>query len=334
MQEIDPELGQKQFDEVNPQERIGYTGNLEPVIAEIAQKYGIGDTTDFDILTTGYEDCNVRITANGKQYIAKMFAAHRQPEEIERYVTIIRAAVDGGVHHPNMHSANGADILRTKEGITLAFLDFVEGETFMELDRLPTYEERLKTLEQAARINNLDFHPPFLFDSWAVQHMSAAYQEVKPFLHEDDLNILEEAERMFAAVPQDELPHAFVHGDLTKSNVLLGKDSEIHILDLSVSNWYPRIQDLSVIIANLLNDPSSQIPLKEVMQKVAEEYRQFGTLTDEEIEYLYPYTIGAVAMEFIGGNREKYLKKSNSEETNYWLELGRSGLHRALGKEK
>jgi Ser/Thr protein kinase RdoA (MazF antagonist) len=200
----------------------------------------------------------------------------------------------------------------------------------MELERHPNEVERLKILEQAAIINALDFHPLYLFDSWAVQNLDSAYMEVKPYLTKEDIALLDHASSQFSTVPQVELPHAFVHGDLTNSNVLVGVDGEIHILDFSVSNWYPRIQELAVINANLLNDPNSVHSIKDFIVGVAVEYRRFGTLTDKEVDYLYPYTIGVMAMEFIGGNREKHLKKSNSEETNYWLELGRSGLHCAL----
>jgi len=35
-------------------------------------------------------------------------------------------------------------------------------------------------------------------------------------------------------------------------------------------------------------------------------------------------------MEFMGGHQEKFIKGNATEETEYWLNLGRSGLRKEL----
>ncbi len=39
-----------------------------------------------------------------------------------------------------------------------------------------------------------------------------------------------------------------------EGNTIKGDDGKIYIIDFSVANWYPRIQELAVMAANLLHE--------------------------------------------------------------------------------
>ena len=105
-----------------------------------------------------------------------------------------------------------------------------------------------------------------------------------------------------------------------------GDDGQIYILDFSVANWYPRIQELSVIVANLLYDKDNQSTLHERIDLVLSEYSKLNPLTEEEKKYIYPYALAGVAMEFLGAHQEKYINGNDTEETDFWMNLGRNGL--------
>ncbi len=64
---------------------------------------------------------------------------------------------------------------------------------------------------------------------------------------------------------------------------------------------------------------------------VADEYSKLNQLTLEERNHLYAYTLAGVAIEFMGSHQEKYINGNDTEETEYWLNLGREGLKRELG---
>ncbi|PIZ97231.1 MAG: hypothetical protein COX79_03130, partial [Candidatus Levybacteria bacterium CG_4_10_14_0_2_um_filter_36_16] len=98
----------------------------------------------------------------------------------------------------------------------------------------------------------------------------------------------------------------------------------------SVANWYPRIQELAVIAANLMHDDQDTMSLKDKTELAAKEYSEFNPLTPEERMWLYDYALAGVAMEFMGAHQEKYINGNDTEETDYWLSLGREGLRTEL----
>lgn len=155
------------------------------------------------------------------------------------------------------------------------------------------------------------------------------FEKVKQYIEPEDLALVEQVIAAYDAIPVNDLPHSFVHGDFTKANVIKGEDGKIYILDFSVANRYPRIQELAVIVANLLHD-NSEATLEQKCQQVAEEYSEFSLLTDEERKHLPAYALAGVAMEFMGAHQEKFINGNDTEETDYWLSLGRAGLRKAL----
>lgn len=317
--------------EQQPTDRLAYSGDLEPVIERLCAAYEVGTPASSSVVEVGYEDCNVILETDQDKYLAKMFAKTRTSEEIERYATTMQKVVEAGINHPELLNTTSGEVTYTDSGITLVLMRFVEGKTFFELDQAPDANERKAVLEQAALVNGLDYKPTYLFDSWAIPNIRAMFDKVRQFVEPDDLKLVEQAMARYEAIPVDDLPHCFVHGDFTKTNVLKGNDGKIYILDFSVANWYPRIQELSVIAANLLHDTGDNSSLEDRCSKVVDEYSQFNTLTDEERRHLPAYALAGIAMEFMGAHQEKHINGNDTDETDYWLSLGREGLRKALG---
>ncbi|QQS18302.1 hypothetical protein IPL68_06815 [Candidatus Saccharibacteria bacterium] len=69
--------------------------------------------------------------------------------------------------------------------------------------------------------------------------------------------------------------------------------------------------------------------LEQKCVKVADEYSGFNPLTEQERKHLPVYALAGVAMEFMGAHQEKYINGNDTEETDYWLSLGRDGLRKA-----
>ncbi|HSH55844.1 MAG TPA: phosphotransferase [Candidatus Limnocylindrales bacterium] len=311
-----------------PADRLNYSGDLTPVIERICNAYGVGRLSASSIVEVGYEDCNVIIETDQAKFVAKMFAKTRTPEDITRYANTIEKVVQAGVHHPELLSTDTGETTYNDSGISLVLMRFVEGKNFLELDRSPSDEERKAVLEQAAKVNGIDYEPPSLFDSWAIPNIHAMLEKVKQYIETEDLTLVEQVIAAYDAIPVDDLPHSFVHGDFTKANVIKGEDGKIYILDFSVANHYPRIQELAVIVANLLHD-NGDITLEQKCEQVADEYSEFNPLTDQERKHLPAYALAGVAMEFMGAHQEKYINGNDTEETDYWLNLGRNGLRKA-----
>lgn len=236
--------------------------------------------------------------------------------------------VRAGVHHPELLPTKTNKTVYGDSGLALVLMRFIEGKSFLELDRSPSNEERRAVLEQAAMINGIDYEPSYLFDSWAIPNIHTLFEKVKQYITPEDISLVERVAAKYDAIPLDDLPRCFVHGDLIKSNVIKGDDGEMYILDFSAANSYPRIQELAVITANLLHDNSEEA-LEQKCEQVADEYSEFNSLTDLERQHLPAYALAGMAMEFMGAYQEKYMNGNDTEENEYWLSLGREGLRRA-----
>lgn len=321
------------MDKKTPVDRLNYSGDLQPVITRLCRAYKVGEPTDFSVFDVGYEDCNIFVATTDSKYVAKIFSKGRSNEDIQRYSAIMARVIRAGVNHPSLIKISEGGVVyvdHEADGISMVLMQFIEGKSFIELNRAPDSEELQLVLEQAAKINSINYHPPYLFDSWAIPNIHKMFERVQQFIQTDDLELVKQAMTLYDQVSMDILPHSFVHGDFTKANVLKGNDERIYILDFSVANWYPRIQELAVIAANLLHDENNTMSLQDKCELVANQYSKFAPLSSEERQYLYPYALAGVAMEFMGSHQERYINGNDTEETEYWLKLGRNGLRKAL----
>lgn len=314
---------------LDPAGRLNYTGDLTPIVERACEAYGVGSLVSQSIIPVGFEDCNVIIETDQAKFVAKMFAKFRTPEDIDRYKAIMQRVVEAGVSHPELMTIKGDELVYSDSGVSMVLMRFIEGKSFYELERVPNDQERRAIIEQAAKVNNIDYKPPYLFDSWAIPHIHEMLDKVRQFVQPEDMELVEQALARYDAIPVKELPHCFVHGDFIKTNIMLGDDGQIYILDFSVANTYPRIQELAVIAANLLHD-EGDMTLEQKCQLVADEYSEFSPITDEERKYLPDYALVGATMEFLGGHQEKFINGNDGEETDFWLNLGRNGLRRAL----
>lgn len=204
-------------------------------------------------------------------------------------------------------------------------MPFIKGHTFYEMNRIPDKTELAEIIRQAALINRINHRPAYLYDRWAVPNIENIYQEVKAFLSSDDKSLLEKTIADYRTLDIENLPKSFVHGDFTKTNIIKADDGRIYIIDFSVANYYARIQELAVIVANCMFD-GNKTSLQARCGTAVQLYTQYNPLSDYEINSLPIYAKAAAAMEFLGSCREKYINGSDLSENDYWLELGRASL--------
>jgi len=314
-----------------PQTRLAYEGPLDPVVDELCSAYALGKPEFFEVIALGYEDCNVEIETQRGRFVAKMFSKARSPENRNRYITTVKRIADAGVSHPALHATPDGNVVFATRGVSMIVMDYVDGQSFWTTNRVPNDGELREILKQASIINAIPYHPGYCYDSWAIPQIKDLYARVKEFVPPDDLRLAEMAIEQYQGIPVDELPHAFVHGDFIKANIIVDSTGRVFILDFAVSNWYPRIQELAVIAANLLHSDTSPTSLKERCQRVASGYQEFAPLTNLELRSLYDYSLAAVTAEFLGAHQERHINGIATKETEGWLQLGRNGLRRELG---
>ena len=315
-------------------DRLDFDGELSSVIDDVARDLNLGAVVSSNLIAVGYEDYNTKVVTDSGAYVFKIFSKQRSHEEATRCAEIVDAVCRAGIAHPTIHrTSDGSALYVHSSGLRLIVMDYIDGESFYDKGTPPNDEQLRKIVRQAVKIDQLDIHPTYLFDSWAIPNMGWMLDQTCNHLSEEGLRLSEEAFRRYNAIPIDQLPKTFVHGDLIKTNVLLGHDGEIHVIDFSVSNIYPRIQEIAVMAANLLFDEKNgtTVPLRERINKLIAMYEaEGGELSDIEKQYAFDYALPGCAMEYMGSVNER-IKTGDNKEIRYWENLGLEGLREALG---
>ncbi len=310
-------------------ERINYNRDIKDISMQICKDYNLGEFKSNELILIGYEDFNFILeTSNGK-FMVKVFAKLRNLEDCERYIEIMEKAIEKGIATPKLlKSTQGhlyvSEIDNTK--LRLCVSEFIDGKTLFELKTKLNNEEITFIANQAAMINSIDLKPKTLYDEWAITNFLKEFEKKKVALSKEDLEIIEPLVNKFKELKIDNLPHSFVHGDIITTNVMKDSDNKLWIVDFSVSNYYPRIQELAVIACNLLFDENSKENSERNFKTALNEYIKITPLTKSELNALPTYIELAHAMHLLSANYEKVEKNNLSEENEYWLNQGKKGL--------
>ena len=134
---------------------------------------------------------------------------------------------------------------------------------------------------QAAIINQLDEKPHQIYDSWAVVNFVTEFDKKKQFLTKKDIEIIAPIKEKFQNKNLNQLPLCFVHGDIIRTNVMRDMDGKLYILDFSVANIYPRIQELAVLFCDIFFNEKNPSNFGEYYKIGLSEYQKTLPLTSQ-----------------------------------------------------
>jgi len=265
-----------------------------------------------------------------------MFANFRDEAEIERYVDVMVKALEAGVQHPKLLKSSLGYLQKLHfdgKEISLCVMEKIDGVSFYEKNLKATKDEMRFLIQQAALINKIDLSPKPVYDSWAIVHFLEEYKKKRQYLDKDDLILSDRLEKQFSELEIEKLPHCFVHGDIIKTNVMKDKNGKLYIIDFSVSSYYPRIQELAVLLCNMLFDEDNPETFPDYYKLAVEEYQKHNTLTKKEIEILPLFVKVAHVMHVLCATYEKVAKGNDSIENDYWINLGKKGLKYSVNNQ-
>jgi Ser/Thr protein kinase RdoA (MazF antagonist) len=233
--------------------------------------------------------------------------------------------LNNGVSEPKLYK-NDQEFLYELDNDKLIVMEYIEGKSFYELQTVPTSEEIKCIVKQAALINKTDLKPAFIYDHWAITSLLKEYAEKGKYLSEADNKSVKPFIDSFISLNIEGLPHSLVHGDITKTNVMRDSDGKIYIVDFAVTNWYPRIQELAVLLCDLFFDSNKTADFINTYNFVLSEYQKYIQLIPEEIKLLPTFVKFAHTMHVLLANYEKVVNANSSAENEYFLNIGRVGL--------
>lgn len=314
-------------------QRISYQGNIVTLFEKICEDYSLGKYVSHRFPEFGYEDFNVVLQTSKGTYFVKIFGSFRSLEECKRYIHIMEYVRKKGIPYPFLYKSNKG-VLHTiyidTVTVYLCVQEYIDGKNLFELDYNLTQKDAKFFIRQAASVNALSVNPPFVYDSWATINLGKIYQTKGHALKDSSIQegielIVEE----FRKVDIKKLPHCFVHGDMIKTNMMKDKNGRFFVLDFAVSNYYPRIVELSVLICFLLFDFIHPEKLQKVCRFAASEYQKYIILTEEELKILPLFVKATFASYMLSATYEKNKNNSESLETRYWLKVSTIGLFAA-----
>ncbi|PJE60225.1 hypothetical protein COU86_05460, partial [Candidatus Roizmanbacteria bacterium CG10_big_fil_rev_8_21_14_0_10_36_26] len=325
----DPLIKKNMSGQTNFQKRINYQGNLNLILSKVCQDFKIGQYQTYEVVPIGYEDLNLILKTNKGKFFVKIFASFRDEKECQRYIKIMEKVTAAGVYHPKLyqHSQGSLYSVTNKNSIDrLCVIEYIDGKSYFQRQSNLTRQEMQFIIHQAALINNLDLRPYPVYDSWAIVNFLKEFKTKGQYLSKEDNGLICSYIKLFSTLDLDRLPHCFVHGDITKTNTMKSSQGKIYILDFAVANWYPRIQELAVLLCDLFFNKDNLNDFLEVYKFTLKSYQQYIPLTSQEIKTLPVYLQLAHAMHLLRANYERVVNKNISEENEHFLNIGKKGL--------
>jgi Ser/Thr protein kinase RdoA (MazF antagonist) len=310
------------------QKRIEYQEPLAELLIEVANEFQLDEYQSHAVIEHGYEDFNVNLTTTSGNYIVKVLAKYRTPADCQRFTDIMTAVDKADLAHPKIFSSNQGllhSFLINDQKASVLVMEFIDGQSFYESKEQPSESEVKFLVNQAIIINQLPIKPPYLYDTWAVVNFDHEYRKIRPNLSAADQALIDPTLEEFTKLDLNSLPHCFVHGDLIDTNVLKNNSGQLYIIDFSCSNYYPRIQELAILLCDILFDSNHPENFDKTYQLALETYQQQIKLTSQELEALPLYVKAAHAMHIVGASAT-ILDEEDSTENQYWLKMGRDGL--------
>jgi len=309
--------------------RINFHGDLKDVSMLICKDYNLGEFKSNEIILIGYEDFNFILETSKGKYFVKTFANFRKMDDCKRYIDIMEKAMEAKIATPKLIKSKKGYLYITEINNTklrLCVMEFIDGKNLFE-SREKLNDMEIKFISnQAALINSLKIKPNFIYDRWAIVNFLKEFEEKGKSLSNDDLKILKPLINEFKQLNIEKLPHCFVHGDIIAPNVIKDKYGKLWIIDFSVSNYYPRVQELAVLACNLyFNEDSKEKTIKN-LEIALKEYQKIIKLTEEELSILPLFIKLAHAMHVLCAGFEKNIRNNTSIENEYFLNQGRIGL--------
>jgi homoserine kinase type II len=253
----------------------------------------------------------------------------RSDNDCKRLVDVYIEAIRKGVNHPKLFESNRRFIYKNEiEGtkLRLCIMEFIEGKDFFNLNEKPTIDELKVLAKQAALINSMNIKPTHIYDSWAIVNFLKEFEKKRDYVSKNDLKFLEPLVKAFKEINIESLPHCFVHGDIIATNVIRDNKGNLWIVDFSVGNYYPRINELAVLACDLCFDLKDKEKSESNFKTVLSEYQKTIKLTKEELKTLPTYIKLAHAMHVILASYQKFAKGNTTKENEYFLNHGRTGI--------
>ena len=311
------------------EERINLNFPLEILSKELCEKYNLGSFVGNDLIEIGYEDYNYILSTNKGKFVVKVFSNLRTDKDCECLAERAYIPNNFGFSCPQIYKINGKFLYTTTINnikFRLIVMEFIDGKDFFTLNKLPSIKDLIFIGEETAKLNQIDFRPPFIYDRWAIINFKKEYKKNIKYITEDYKKLIENVYKEFKQINFSKLKWGYVHGDLIETNIIKSKEKKLYFIDFSVANYLPRIIDLAVTICDLCLDLSDIEKSLRRTNMYLKAYENIYPLTTYERKSLKTLIKCHQAITILETTRDKIVDNNQSEENLKFLEKGKDGL--------
>lgn len=314
--------------------RVSNTEDIKYILKEVCIAYKIGEYKKHKIVEIGYEDFNVILDTTFGKYFVKILNEDRTNEECQRLANIYETSRKNNINVPKIYKNDNKLILKVNRKNTvlrILLMEYIKGINMYELGRELTLEEIRQVAIQASNINRIDFKVEPYYDEWTLTNFKSEYDKKCNLICEEDKEIVDRCYKEFIKIDLDDLPKAYIHGDIMNANLI--KDEEkIWLIDFSALSYLPRIIELVVMTYGICvcNNREESIKRLNYMLNI---YNKQNQITEKELDKFNTILNAMGAMSIM---QASYIKKTsgNFEENQYWIDKGKETINLNLKREE
>jgi len=311
-------------------DRISPFADIKVLLEEVLNVYQKPKLKDYKVLEIGYEDFNIIVKTEKNNYFLKILHNSRDNEEVnsivERIITAVKFKVPTPLIYINPKTKNyWTTVTIGQSNFRLCLMQYIDGHDFFSFQKKPSNQELIKIAQIAAKVNQINYQPKFVYDTWAITSFLQEFKKKEKYLKGKDLGIVSKVYNEFINFNYDALPKSFVHGDIMSTNIIKDQKNNLWLIDFSVSNYMARLieiivacGDLALIVGNK-NESLNRIKL------VFENWVKLVNATEFEIKSFEMLYKVANAINIMNTNFE-IATGNTSAETMMHLEAGRFGM--------
>jgi len=326
--------------------------DLKSILEKIVIDYSLGDIKDYKVIETGYEDFNVYLETFDKKYVVKFFSNERSVDNINHYIKIVEYISNQTfLKTPKIYKSNDSilgNIIKNDKNISYFVMEYIEGKTIYELEKDISLKTILKIVFDILKYNCIntglkeylqteDAKKHKQYDMWSYENFLIEWDNKSKYLSNEDKELIEPIVQYyknmikryenyrehFKDIPVMP-PYMSAHNDFISTNIIIDKNNEPCYIDFSVSSIALNFVDIAIFGCD-------SVLRKNIDSKEYAKYLKiisYILYRTHIMEYnLYPTSVAVQhAIHILIANYYKVVENVDSDENNYFLNLGRVGI--------
>lgn len=326
--------------------------DLGLILKEICNRYGFCEIKNYKVIETGYEDFNVYLETTDDKYVVKFFSNERTEENIKHYMKIVEyLTCQSFIRTPLIYKTNDSGLGNIKvndKDIRFFVMEYIEGETVYELEKDISLKTILNIVFDILKYNCVNTElKEYLqtseakkhkqYDMWSYENFLVEWERKSKYLNDSDKELIkpiveyyqnmikryENYSEKFKNMPVMP-PYMSAHNDFISTNIIINKENKPCYIDFSVSSIALNFVDIAIFGCD-------SVLCKDITPKLYATYLKiisYILYRTHIMEYnLYPTSVAVQhAIHILIANYYKVCENVDSDENNYFLNLGRLGI--------